>query len=51
MAAGYRWAPQKQRRYFAGVPVGGFRVFEMEEGFERDTEVGLLLSKPDGCPR
>lgn len=34
-AADYRWAPQKKLWYFAGVPAGGFRVFEMEEIRER----------------
>lgn len=34
-AAGYRWAPKKERWYFAGVPGGGFRIYEMEEIRER----------------
>ena len=30
-AAGYSWAPQKEKWYFAGVPAGGFRAFDMDE--------------------
>lgn len=29
--AGYRWAPQQERWYFAGVPAGGFRSMVMDE--------------------
>jgi hypothetical protein len=30
-AAGYSWAPQKRKWYFAGVPAGGYRAFDMDE--------------------
>ncbi len=30
-AAGYRWATKKLKWYFAGVPAGGFRQFDMDE--------------------
>ena len=30
-AAGYSWAAQKGKWYFAGVPAGGFRAFDMDE--------------------
>jgi hypothetical protein len=30
-AAGYHWAIKKLRWYFAGVPAGGFRPFDMDE--------------------
>jgi len=29
--AEYRWAPKKEKWYFAGVPAGGFRSMEMDE--------------------
>lgn len=30
-AAKFKWAQQKQKWYFAGVPAGGFRSMEMDE--------------------
>lgn len=30
-AAGYKWAIKKVKWYFAGVPAGGFRQFDMDE--------------------
>ncbi len=30
-AAGYKWAAKKLKWYFAGVPAGGFRAFDMDE--------------------
>jgi DnaJ domain len=30
-AAEYKWAPKKAKWYFAGVPAGGFRSFNMDE--------------------
>ena len=34
-AAGYKWAIKKVKWYFAGVPAGGFRQFDMDEIRER----------------
>jgi curved DNA-binding protein CbpA len=31
MSAGYKWASEKKRWYFAGVPAGGFAKFKMED--------------------
>ncbi len=30
-AAGYKWAMKKLKWYFARVPAGGFRLFDMDE--------------------
>jgi curved DNA-binding protein CbpA len=34
-AANYKWALKKSKWYFAGVPAGGFRAFDMDEIRER----------------